>query len=118
MVVKNIKDIKTYVDHGAILEKDLLHKNSDKFLLWFRFFSLGIVKPGDTVEEHSHSFGEEIWYVLKGEGVMQIDGQERTVTKGDMVYVSFNETHCFTNTGTEDFEIIAVGAQEKVAQNE
>ena len=42
---------------------------------------------GGQTERHHHKVSEEIYYLLDGEGLMEIDGEERTVTVGDAVLI-------------------------------
>ncbi len=43
--------------------------------------------PGQATERHLHRAAEEIYFVLKGSGDMEIDGERRPVGPGDAVLI-------------------------------
>ena len=58
---------------------------------------LSFTKPGhrthDTPEPHRHADSEEVFIILQGRGVIQIDGTEHPVSTGDVLVVEPNEDH-------------------------
>lgn len=67
-------------------------------------FSMGrqLVPPGCRVRLHAHDRGEEIFYVLKGSGVAEIDGQPHGLAPGTTLYFGHNRQHTIINDGSED----------------
>lgn len=64
------------------------------------------VTAGYTSSEHRHDVKTESFYVLKGNGVITLDGYITKVKKGDIVHVRRGKWHCFaTAVGMELFEI-------------
>ncbi len=61
---------------------------------------------GGQTERHHHKVSEEIYYLLDGEGLMEIDGEERTVTVGDAVLIPVGTWHQITNTGSGDLRFL------------
>jgi len=55
--------------------------------------------------EHLHEF-LEIVYVLSGEGIHGIDGVEYTVRRGSLLFINYQQTHCFKTDG--EMEILNV----------
>jgi len=47
---------------------------------------------GET-ERHYHKVSEEFYYLLKGSGIMEIDGEEREVTVGDSILIPAGAWH-------------------------
>ena len=43
--------------------------------------------PGQTTQRHYHRRSEEIYFVLEGEGEMELEGERRTVALGDAVLI-------------------------------
>ena len=43
--------------------------------------------PGQTTQRHYHAVAEEIYFVLEGEGEMELDGEHRRVGPGDAVLI-------------------------------
>ena len=57
---------------------------------------------------HSHQEMEEVYYVTRGIGAMVIDGEEKEVAVGDVIYIPFGSTHLAKNKGTSPFEYLWV----------
>lgn len=49
--------------------------------------------PGHSTERHYHRRSEEIYFLLEGEGEMEIDGEIRRVGPGDAVLISPGAWH-------------------------
>jgi mannose-6-phosphate isomerase-like protein (cupin superfamily) len=49
--------------------------------------------PGRATERHYHARTEEIYFVLEGEGEMEVDGEQRRVTPGDAVLIPAGAWH-------------------------
>ncbi|HEY8459407.1 MAG TPA: cupin domain-containing protein [Blastocatellia bacterium] len=67
-----------------------------------------ILPPGATVMPHHHEVIEEIYYIIEGEGVMKMDGEEREVREGDAIYIPRFARHALTNTGAEPMKILLI----------
>jgi quercetin dioxygenase-like cupin family protein len=71
------------------------------------------VLPGVAAGRHSHP-GEEISYVLEGEGELLIDGQPaRKLKAGDAFVVPAGKIHDAKNTGSGPFKLVGVYVVEK-----
>jgi mannose-6-phosphate isomerase-like protein (cupin superfamily) len=42
---------------------------------------------GTETERHYHKLSEELYYVISGRGIMEIDGETREVTSGDAILI-------------------------------
>lgn len=68
--------------------------------------SLCLMEPGQRVRRHRHSF-EEAYYVLRGSGVMWLEGHgEFRLEPGMSVYIASNRGHGQVNDGDEPLEIL------------
>ena len=56
------------------------------------------VAAGGTTERHYHVRSEEIYFVLEGEGQLEIDGEQRTVRPGDAALIPAGARHAVTAT--------------------
>jgi mannose-6-phosphate isomerase-like protein (cupin superfamily) len=69
-----------------------------------------LVLPAESSEgSHRHTGVEEIYYVLNGEGEIQVNGETAQIHKGDAVPVLLNDVHSFRNTGSQDLELMIIG---------
>lgn len=48
---------------------------------------------GGSTERHYHKVSEEFYYILKGAGVMEVDGEEREVGRGDAILIPAGAWH-------------------------
>jgi mannose-6-phosphate isomerase-like protein (cupin superfamily) len=69
-------------------------------------FSMGrqLVPPGCRVRLHAHDRAEEVFYVLSGSGLAEIDGQPHRLSPGLALYFGHNRQHTIINDGTEDLQ--------------
>jgi mannose-6-phosphate isomerase-like protein (cupin superfamily) len=51
---------------------------------------------GGATQRHYHSASEEIYFLLAGEGVMEIEGETRRVTAGDAILIPPGAWHEIT----------------------
>lgn len=66
------------------------------------------VPPGASIGNHRHENEDEVYYILKGSGVLD-DGATRTaVAEGDAILTRHGESHAIANTGAGDLELLAV----------
>lgn len=56
---------------------------------------------------HSHPWPHINW-IIKGEGILQIDGTDYPVKEGSFAYVPSNAVHQFTNAGSTQFSFICI----------
>lgn len=56
--------------------------------------------PGASTAAHHHVQTEEIYYILEGEGLMQIGDEAQAVTAGDAIAIPPRALHKITNTGS------------------
>jgi mannose-6-phosphate isomerase-like protein (cupin superfamily) len=64
--------------------------------------------PGAGIGVHKHETEDEVFIILKGQGILD-DGSTKTkVAEGDSILTGNGASHAITNDGTTDLEIAAV----------
>lgn len=66
------------------------------------------LEPGQSVTPHFHRETEEVYYILEGEGVMTVGGEQRGVSAGDAILIPLNAIHSLENTGATSMRIVLV----------
>ncbi|MDA2383265.1 cupin domain-containing protein [Bacillus cereus] len=66
-----------------------------------------IVEPGEQTNPHHHD-EEETFIVLSGKGIINVDGQEKIVGKGDIIYFEPFSTHTIKNIGDTSLEFLCI----------
>ena len=57
---------------------------------------------------HSHKVQEQIYHVLEGEGMMEIDGKRHVVRKHDVIFLPPGVSHSIANSGLVDLLFLVV----------
>jgi mannose-6-phosphate isomerase-like protein (cupin superfamily) len=84
---------------GSVIREILAPANSS---LEAQSLAEATLKPGQSTEKHLHVRTEEIYYVLKGRGFMEIGQESREVVPGDGIAIPPGSEHKLTNTGREN----------------
>jgi mannose-6-phosphate isomerase len=66
------------------------------------------VEPGQRLSYQRHSHRSEHWFVVGGEGVVTVDGVERTVSAGDAIDVPVDAAHRISSRGPGPLVFIEV----------
>jgi mannose-6-phosphate isomerase-like protein (cupin superfamily) len=73
-------------------------------------YRISTYQPKAYVAPHAHRVQEQIYHILEGEALMELDGERRVVRKHDIVFVPPGVTHAIYNTGLADLTFIVVTA--------
>lgn len=65
-----------------------------------------IILPGVSIGLHSHSHDEEYYYIISGNGIMQLDDNEFEVGPGDITGVFPGGKHSLKNSSTINMRIL------------
>lgn len=84
-----------------ILEKEETGGRTDMFTIF-------TILPGRTIGLHTHDTNAEVYYVLKGEIVVNQDGEEHTVKEGGVVFTADGASHSVENRADVPAEMLAI----------
>ena len=73
-----------------------------------RMYSHVKLNPGETVEFHVHEGECEYYYILKGKGLYDDNGEKIEVSEGTITFTPSGSGHGITNTGDEVLEFMAL----------
>jgi quercetin dioxygenase-like cupin family protein len=65
-------------------------------------------QPKAYVEKHVHKIQEQVYHVLEGEGLLELDGETRIIRKHDVVFVPPGVWHGVSNTGLSDLVFLVI----------
>lgn len=65
------------------------------------------LKPGEHLLKHTTSV-DVFFYVLEGEGIVEIGDEKQSVTKDMLIESPKNIAHCLYNEGVTDFRVLVV----------
>ncbi|MDA8290964.1 MAG: phosphomannose isomerase type II C-terminal cupin domain [Actinomycetota bacterium] len=67
-----------------------------------------VVRPGKRLSYQTHSKRAEHWFVVRGEGVVTLDGEDVPVGAGSVVDVGRGVAHRMANVGGEELLFVEV----------
>jgi len=107
--VRNIADVpwKQFPDHfGGALSKPLV--NPENAAAKHLDYRISMYQPMAYVKLHSHKVQEQVFHVLEGEALIDLDGDRRVVRKHDVIHLPAGSEHAIQNTGLSDLVFIVV----------
>ena len=72
------------------------------------------ILPGGSVPIHSHE-QEEVYFIVEGQGNIQVAGESRDVRSGDCIYIRPQLEHVLTNAGQTDMVMMFCYSPKTVA---
>ena len=69
-------------------------------------YRISMYQPMARVALHKHKVQEQVYHVLEGESLMQIDGKDHVVRKHDVIFLPPGVDHSISNTGLVDLVFI------------
>jgi mannose-6-phosphate isomerase-like protein (cupin superfamily) len=71
-------------------------------------YRISVYQPRAYVALHRHRIQEQVYHVLEGEGLMEMDGSRTVVRKDDVIFIPPGVEHAIYNTGMTDLRFIVV----------
>jgi len=106
-LIRNVVEVpwREFPEHfGGALSKPLVHpETAGSKLIDYR---ISCYQPMAYVALHTHKIQEQVYHVLDGEGMMEMDGKRRVVRKHDVIYIPPGVEHAICNTGLADLTFI------------
>lgn len=98
---------KEYPGHfGGALSKVLVDRNSKGAA--HIDYRISMYQPMAHAEGHVHDVQEQVYHILEGEGLIELDGEMHVVKKHDVVYIPPGVFHSVSNSGLRDLIFIVV----------
>jgi mannose-6-phosphate isomerase-like protein (cupin superfamily) len=69
-------------------------------------YRISMYQPMAYVARHSHKQQEQVYHILEGEGLMEVDGKAQVVRRHDVIYLPPGVEHAISNTGLTDLVFI------------
>jgi quercetin dioxygenase-like cupin family protein len=107
--IRNIAEVpwRQFPDHfgGALSKPLVMPETAGSQHIDYR---ISMYQPMAYVKLHKHKVQEQVYQVLEGEGLMQIDGNDRVVRRGDYIFLPPGVDHSISNTGLTDLIFLVV----------
>ncbi len=70
--------------------------------------ALARVKPGEITHKHRLKTSSEVYFILRGKGVIHIDDETAEVKEGHIIYIPPGAIQRIKNTGNEDLVFLCI----------
>jgi mannose-6-phosphate isomerase-like protein (cupin superfamily) len=99
MELKSIETVEAFVTKDGSTIRELHHTGVQSL-------AEATLEVEQATERHYHRVAEEIYFVLKGQGKMEIDGETSHMRPGDSVLIPPGAWHTLENNGTSELRIL------------
>ena len=62
--------------------------------------------PGAATDRHYHKESEEIYYILEGQGIMELEGESQQVGPGDAILIPPGSWHQITASSESEIRLL------------
>ena len=66
------------------------------------------LRPASTIGHHRHIGSEEVYYIVKGKGLMSIDDDVFDIYSGDVLLTESGKSHSLLNIGKCELEALVI----------
>jgi mannose-6-phosphate isomerase-like protein (cupin superfamily) len=106
MYIKKLNDCKEIISGDNCLLREILNPLKDELSIRYSM-AHARVAPGESTLKHRLA-GSEVYYIIKGKGIMYIDSEEREAGEGDTVYIPPHSMQSIKNTGEEELIFMCI----------
>jgi mannose-6-phosphate isomerase-like protein (cupin superfamily) len=99
MEVTSVEAVEAFVTKDGSTIRELHHTQAQSL-------AEATLEVEQATERHYHRVTEEIYFVLKGQGRMEVDGETTNVRPGDAVLIPPGAWHTLENNGTSELRIL------------
>jgi mannose-6-phosphate isomerase-like protein (cupin superfamily) len=97
--IASIDRVESFVTKDGSFIRELHHTDAQSL-------AEATLEPGQATERHYHRATEEIYFVIKGSGDMEVDGESERIRPGDAVLIPPGAWHTLVNDGTSELRIL------------
>ena len=109
MIVKKLRDLKEIVALDDTIVREMLNPKHEKTPLHLGYsLAHATLPPKKTSLPHRFKTASEVYYILKGEGVMHIDDETESVGLGDTIYIPPKAVQYIENIGENELEFLCI----------
>jgi mannose-6-phosphate isomerase-like protein (cupin superfamily) len=106
MLIKRLNDCKEITSGDRTRLRELLHPARDAVAMRCSLAEARLA-PGERSRSHKLKTSE-VYYLVRGSGMMHIGNEAAEVTTGDAVYIPPNSNQWLENTGREEIEFLCI----------
>lgn len=109
MIVKKLKDLKKIDGLDNTVIREMLNPKHEDGLVSLNYsLAHATLEPNTSSAPHRFFTASEVYYILKGTGLMHIDDEAAEVGPGDTIYIPPEAVQYIENTGDVDLEFLCI----------
>ena len=109
MLIRRLHDrtLITALDNTQV--REILNPEHDKEQLFLNYsLAHALLKPGEQSLPHKFHTASEVYYILKGRGIIHINEEKAEVSPSDTVHIPSQAVQWIENHGEEDLEFLCI----------
>ena len=106
MFIRDLRDCEAFTAGDNSVLRELLHPDKADLKLGYSL-AHAVVKRHEKTQPHRLRTSE-VYYILKGGGIMHIDSETAGVVPGQAVYIPPYSVQYIENTGDEDLKFLCI----------
>ncbi len=107
MLIKDVQKCKRFTALDNTHLSELLHPAREEVGLHYSI-AHAVLGPGKASLPHRLKESSEVYYILEGVGIMNIEGEEAEVRRGHAVYIPPGSWQHIRNSGSADLEFLCI----------
>ena len=109
MLVKRLDELETIVALDDTVVREMLNPKHELQILHLGYsLAHATLPPAKTSLPHRFKSASEVYYILKGKGLIHIDDESENVGPGDTVYIPPRAVQSIENTGESNLEFLCI----------
>lgn len=106
MLIKRFNQLKEFTAGDNTKLREYLNPLKEKLRLRYSLAHAS-VEPGETTYKHLLE-NSEVYYIISGEGRMNINDETETVFPGDVIYIPPGSIQSITNSGSGPLKFLCI----------
>lgn len=106
MLVKRLKECPEFISGDKVILRELLHRDKGNFSFRYSLAHAKLSVKRATIPHRLKT--SEVYYILKGKGIMYIDRECRRVSAGSAIYIPPCSRQYIKNTGNTALEFLCI----------
>ena len=104
--VRNSDGIEPYITKDKSEIREIFHPSNSEIKTMS--VAEATVPVGESTKYHYHSVSDEIYYILQGIGILEIEGEVKEVRENDCVFIPVRIRHKIKNIGKVPLKILCI----------
>jgi mannose-6-phosphate isomerase-like protein (cupin superfamily) len=107
MLIKKFQECEEFIAGDESILRELLHPDKADLKIGYSL-AHAKVRPGQLTKKHRLKGASEVYYIINGKGIMEINGEREDVYPGCAIYIPPEAEQSIQNSGDEDLDFICL----------